>query len=373
MPLGRQAACGPPALVHDATGQYTVTVPNAAPFPAIHGDSGYQVFVQAIGGTANCFDTALSSDAEFTLTSHIHCVTPDGSDVDANFAWYYRADSLEFPQFMTHVRNHGYATANRNGTIQPDESFNAIGPGLVTSSRRGRGRYNVTFGNMNPRDGNYVADPRFNLNNVLVSKTCVGDDTASCARAVCIPFGWDLGTDTQRDTSVEVRCYDRGAASASRARDTSFRVFVGEQSHVSPTMPPGNDHEFLDEWFAWINWAGNNTANVCYDDRYFLHRNQHETPAANRHTEPLSVCKTATGSYDVKLPTLFYTADEMIPFVSARATGGSYCNVQDVCWGFSDGQNCAGNEPRITVKCYDRFGSPANVSFNMSTAYPQWD
>ncbi|HMI87611.1 MAG TPA: hypothetical protein VK550_26175 [Polyangiaceae bacterium] len=373
MPPGRQVACGPPVLAHDAPGRYTVTVSNGAPFPAVPRDSGYQVYVQTVGGAANCFDTGLSSDAAFTLTSNIRCVTPDGSDVDADFSWYYRADSFEYPQYTGHGPNHGYATANGDGTIRDDESFNAIGPGSVTSSRSDQGLYTVTFQYMNPRDGGYVPDPKFNLNNVLVSKTCVDDDTASCARAVCIPYSWNLGTETERDTSVEVRCYDRGGNPAGQARDTNFRLFVGEQAHTSQTMPPGNPHEFLDEWFAWVNWDGNNTANVCYDDRYFLHRNQHETPAANPYTEPLSICKTATGSYDVKMHTLFYTADEMIPIVSSRGAGGAYCNVEDVCWGFSDGQNCAGNEPRITVKCYNRDGSPADVSFNMSSAYPQWD
>jgi hypothetical protein len=373
MPAQRKAACGPPALVRTATGQYTVTVPNAAPFPTVFGDSGYQVYVQTVGGTANCFDTGLSSDGAFTLTSNVRCVTPMGSDVDANFSWYYRADSFEYQQFMGHAPDHGYATVDADGTVRADESFNPIGPGLVTSRRTGAGQYTVTFEYMNPADGAYVSDPRFNLNNVVVSKTCVGDDTLSCARAVCVPYAWTLGTLTERDTNVEVRCYDRGGDPAGQARDTNFRVFVGEETHTSQTMPQGNDHEFLAEWFWWINWDGNNTANSCYDDSYFLHRNQHETPATNPYTEPLSVCKTGTGTYDVKSQTIFYTSDKMIPIVSSRGTGGVYCNVEDVCYGLSDGQNCAGNEPRITVKCYNRDGSPADASFNMSTAYPQWD
>jgi len=371
MPEGRKIACGPPALVHNATGQYTVTMPNGAPFPAIFGDSGYQVYVQTVGGTANCFDTGLSSDAAFTLTSNIRCVTPAGADVDANFSWYYRADSFEHQQFMGHSPDHGYATVDGNGAIRADESFNPIGPGLVTSSRSDTGRYIVTFEYMNPADGAYVTDPRFNLNNVLVAKTCVGDDTPSCARAVCVPYNWTLGTYTERDTMVEVRCYDRGGTLPGGARDTNFRLFVGEESHNSVTMAPGNDHQFLSEWFLWIDWDGTNAANVCYDDRSFLHRNQHETPASNPYTEPLTVCKTGIGSYDVMINTLFYAADGMMVIVSARGAGGVYCNVEDVCWGLSEGQNCVGNEPRITVKCYDRDGSPVDASFNMSTAYPQ--
>jgi hypothetical protein len=373
MPAERQVACGPPLLVHNSTGRYTVTVPNGAPFPTVEGDSGYQVYVQTVGGTANCFDTGLSSDQAFTLTSNIRCVTPTGSDVDANFSWYYRADSFEYPQFMGHSPDHAYATVDRDGAIRADESFNPIAPGLLTSSRNGPGRYRVTFLYLNPADGAYVSDPKFNVNNVLVSKTCVGDDTPSCARAVCVPYTWTVGTYTERDTTVEVRCYDRGGKPAGRARDTNFRVFIGEEAHTSQTMPPGNPHQFLGEWFGWIDWDGTNTANLCYGDGYFLHRNQHETPAANPYTEPLSVCKTATGAYDVMVPDLFYTADKMIPIVSARGTGGVYCNVEDVCWGLSSGANCAGNEPRITVKCYNRDGSPVDASFNMSTAYPQWD
>ena len=373
MPPQRQAPCGRPVLLRTATGRYTVTVPNGAPFPAVFGDSGYQVYVQTVGGTANCFDTDLSSDGAFTLTSNVRCVTPTGDDVDSNFSWYYRADSFEYPQFMRHSPDHGYATVDGNGAIRADESFNPIGPGLVTSTRDAIGRYTVTFEYMNPADGAYVSDPRFNLNNVLSSKTCVGDDTPSCARAVCVPYTWSLGTLTQRDTTVEVRCYDRGGDPAGQARDTNFRVFVGEEAHTSQTMPQGNDHQFLAEWFGWIDWNGSNAANVCYDDSYFLHRNQHETPANNPYTEPLSVCKTGTGSYDVKMLTLFYTADKMIPIVSSRGAGGIYCNVEDVCWGISEGQSCAGNEPRITVKCYNRDGSPVDASFNMSTAYPQWD
>src|SRR5262245_1446071 len=69
MPSGREGACGPPALVRRSTGRYTVTVPNAAPFPTVFGDSGYQVYVQTVGGTANCFDTALSTDGAATLIS----------------------------------------------------------------------------------------------------------------------------------------------------------------------------------------------------------------------------------------------------------------------------------------------------------------
>jgi hypothetical protein len=373
MPAQRQARCGPPALVRTATGRYTITVANGAPFPPVFGDSGYQVYVQTVKGNANCFDAGLSSDAAFTLTSDVRCVTPTGEDIDSDFSWYYRADSFEYPQFMRHAPDHGYATVDGDGAIRPDESFNPIGPGLVTSTRQGIGRYTVTFEYMNPADGAYVTDPRFNLNNVLVSKTCVSDDTESCARAVCIPYTWTLGTLTQRDTTVEVRCYDRGGNPAGQERDTNFRVFIGEEAHTSQTMPQGNDHEFLAEWFGWIDWDGTNTANVCYDGSYFLHRNQHETPAWNPYTEPLSVCKTATGSYDVKSQTLFYTADKMILIVSSRGAGGVYCNVEDVCWGISDGANCAGNEPRITVKCYNRDGSPVDASFNMSTAYPQWD
>jgi hypothetical protein len=373
MPAQRQAACGPPVLARTATGRYTVTVPNGAPFPTIFGDSGYQVYVQTVGGTANCFDTGLSSDAAFTLTSDVRCVTPMGEDVDADFSWYYRADSFDYRQFTGHSLDHGYATVDGNGAIRADESFNPIGPGLVSSTRNDVGRYTVTFEYMNPADGAYVPDARFNLNNVLVSKTCVGDDTLSCNRAVCIPYTWTVGTLTERDTTVEVRCYDRGGDPAGQPRDTNFRMFIGEETHTSQTMPKGNDHEFLAEWFVWIDWDGAITANLCYDGSYFLHRNQHETPAANRHTEPLTVCKTGTGSYDVKMQTLFYTADKMIPIVSARGTGGVYCNVEDICWGISEGQNCAGNEPRITVKCYNRDGSPVDASFNMSTAYPQWD
>jgi hypothetical protein len=373
MPALRQVTCGPPVLVRTATGRYTVTVPNAAPFPTVFGDSGYQVYVQTVGGTANCFDTGLSSDALFTLTSNVRCVTPSGEDIDANFSWYYRADSFEYPQFTWHSRDHGYATVDGDGAIRADESFNPIGPGLVTSRRNGIGQYTVTFEYMNPADGAYVADPRFNLNNVVVSKTCVGDDTASCGRAVCVPYTWTLGTLTERDTSVEVRCYDRGGDPGGGYLDTNFRVFIGEEAHNSETMPIGNDHQFLAEWFAWIDWNGANTANVCYDDSYFLHRNQHETPASNPYTEPLRVCKPGTGTYDVMIDTLFYNADKMMPIVSAREVGGVYCNVEDVCWGHSDGLNCVGNEPRMTVKCYNRDGSPADASFNMSTAYPQWD
>jgi hypothetical protein len=373
MPPGREGACGPPVLVHRSTGRYTVTVPNGAPFPTVFGDSGYQVYVQTVGGTANCFDTALSTDGASTLISDIRCVTPAGSDVDANFSWYYRADSFEYPQFMGHSPDHGYATVDAGGAVRADESFNPIGPGLVESSRVAPGLYTVTFQYMNPADGAYVVDAKFNLNNVLVSKTCVGDDTESCGRAVCVPYTWTVGTYTNRDTTVEVRCYDRGGSPAGEARDTNFRVFVGEEAHTSQTMPPGNPNEFLGEWFGWIDWDGTNAANVCYDDSYFRHRNQHETPAANPYTEALSVCKTATGSYDVKSQTLFYAADKLIPIVSARAVGGVYCNVEDVCWGISEGPNCAGNEPRITVKCYDRNGAPVDASFNMSAAYPQWD
>lgn len=373
MPEGRQTACGPPILVHHSTGRYSITVANAEPFPTVFGDSGYQVYVQTVGGSANCFDTGLSSDAAATLTSNIHCVTPAGADVDANFSWFYRADSFVYPQSMRHSLDHGYATVDADGTSRAEESFNPIGPGLVTSVRNATGRYNVTFEYMNPADGAYVSDPKFNLNNVLVAKTCVDDDTPSCSRAVCIPYNWTLGSLTERDTTVEVRCYDRGGSPAGAERDTNFRVFVGEEAHTSQTMPQGNPHQFLAEWFGWINWDGANTANTCYDDRYFLHRNQHEIPASTPYTEPLAVCKTATGTYDVKMQTLFYTADKMMPIVSARAAGGVYCNVEDVCWGFSDGLNCVGNEPRITVKCFDRDGAPVDASFNMSTAYPQWD
>jgi len=353
MPAGRQVACGLPALVKNSTGNYTVTVANAAPFPTSVVDSGYQVYVQTVGGTANCFDTGLSSDAAFKLTSNIRCVTPSGSDVD-------------HPQTIFHSQDHGYATVDGTGAIRANESFNPIAPGFITSSRLATGRYTVAFGYMNPQDGNYLPDPDFNVNNVIASKTCVGDNTSACRRAVCIPYAWTLGTATIRDTTVEVRCYDRNDG---QARDTNFRVFVGEEAHTSQAASDG-DHAYLGEQFGWISWPGNNTTNMCYAAGSFRYRHQHEGPADNPYTLPVSVCKPSTGIYDVFFTNLFYTEDKTIPIVSSRGTGGVFCNVESIDCG---GVDCTGaTDPRITVKCYNRSGSPINTAFNMSMAYPQW-
>lgn len=372
MPTSRKFECGQPVVTKTATGRYSVKVWNAMPFPTIANDSGYQVFVQTIGGKAHCFEESTTWEVQppYELTSKVRCVAPSSNsgtntDVDAQFAWSYRADSGDYPQSQPYNSNHAYARiTGATGATVPDQTFDAAhfdGAGIV-GARTATGRYRVTFKKLNVIDTRIIDGY---LNNVIVQKTCSADSNASCRRSVCIPYSWvpaGIG-----DSTVDVRCYGPDG----NPRDTDFRVFIGDETHNSQVMGDwdSSDENFgFGARFAWVN-SPNATANVCLEGEDITFRSQHETPWNDFPSLWLNVCKTTTGRYTVNFDPANkpYHADDLIPVVSGRATGGGYCNVERVeC----DAGNCGGSgEPYMEVRCYTRSGSALNAAFNASMFY----
>jgi hypothetical protein len=376
MPSGRQFACRTPQYTRTATGRYTITVDNAAPMPTSSVDDGYLIFVQAVGSSAHCFEasTTWTGGPWFRLTSNIRCVAPSGSssvnnDVDTDFAWMYRTDNADFPQNQPWYRNNfAYARINRSsGSPEPSQTFNILMDNEVIGTRTSTGRYTVVFRYLNPLHGS--AAPESGINNIIVQKTCSADTSASCRRAVCIPYGWTPGTFSIDDTTVNVRCYGPDG----NPRDTDFRVFAGDETVSSQCLGSwdGGGIDMGMGWhFAWFNFA-HSTSNICYPESQFLFRGQHETPFANYPTLPgQQVCKTGAGAYAVSLGALApYHADDPIPFVSGRATGGGYCNpFQFEC----NSGNCdpGGGQPsRLMIRCYDRTGALSSTGWNMAMIY----
>jgi hypothetical protein len=369
MPSGRQTACGQPQLMPLSTGRWQITVANAGPFPTSLGNSGYGVFVSTVGGNAHCFEEALSVSSSHQLSSTIRCVSPStGSNVDSKWAWYYRADSLDYPQQGGNYwsNNFAYARINANGTVQQSQSLNnmAMRTNDVLVTRNSVGNYTVTFKDLNPADGGL--DPTFSPYNVVVQKTCLNDSTSGssssgCYRAVCIPYTWDAGDFDTWDTTVNVRCYGQNGS----LRDTGFRLFFGDEAFNSQEGVDGGMH------FGWANWSLSASAPGCYTSPIVIFQNQHQVqiyPSGGA-----ELCRESTGQYRVDFPDLQpYAIDDFTPIVSSRATGGTYCNAESVACA-ADRSTCGlVNGPpstRVRIKCYNRFGNVTNAQWNMNMVY----
>lgn len=375
MPFDRQSYCGVPQLQKTATGRYTLTVSNAAPFPSM-GDTGYQVFVQAVGSTAHCFEegTTWTSSGSYTLTSKIRCVAPSSNsntntDTDSDWAWSYRADSLQYPQQQQYLQNFAYARVNGNGSTVGNQTFNPGSSHVVSATRASTGKYSVVFEDLYTHGFDPVDYPDVGfLNNIVVQKTCDIDTAASCRRSVCIASTWTPGhffpdtTSNLYKTTVEVSCYGPDG----QLRDTNFRVFAGEESHVSAQ---GYSEQYSSGWqYGWMNYVSG-TSNVCHDPSDYVFRAQHEGATDGVYNEDMELCKTATGRYTINLlePLGPYHTDDLIPVLTSRATGGTYCNASAIV---CSGGNCSGTGPdSLRVRCYDRTGASVNASWNMSMFY----
>jgi hypothetical protein len=370
MPADRQSLCGMPVLAELGTGRYVVSVTNGAPFPTIDEDSGFLAFVSAIGSNARCFeeDTAASG---MTLESVVHCVDPaTGDDVDSEFSWAYRADSLDYPQEPAYTPTAAYARVEPDGTLVPEESFNPLDlhdDDVRVEKGDGAGRYTVTFLDMNPLEASL--EPTLTPYNVIVQRTCVGDTAGGaepdgCFRAVCAPSAWTPGDFETRDTSIDVRCFSPDGT----PRDTGFRVFFGDEGFNSQGNSDGGNR------YGWVDWSIAPDAEGCHTAPEVMSNSQHETPPSYFPGFDVQTCRTAVGTYDVNFEEeiSFYSADGPNPFVSTRETDGRYCNIGSVFCTETNG-SCGipgtSPNPRITVTCFDSAGNPADSRFTMNMTY----
>jgi hypothetical protein len=371
MPPGRDTECGKPERSVLGTGQYLVSLENAAPFPAIEHDSGYAVFVTTVGSNAHCFEESTTFTGDRT-DSLVRCVAPEsGNDVDAEFSWSYRVDSLDYPQQGDYSPNFAYARVSKDGTLSLEESLNPVdlyAESVLVQKNGGEGNYTVTFRGLNPLDGSL--DPVHAPYNVLVQKTCAGDTTGGasaegCFRAVCVPESWTPGDFTTWDTSVNVRCF----AQDGTPRDTGFRVFFGSEGHTSQRAFDGGYR------FGWIDWDADPSTAGCPEPPEVVGRSEHETPPAHYPGEPVQACRSAVGVYEANFlggDIVPYSIDGMTPVVSSRGSQGAYCNAQTLECG-QDFPICAldGAPPttRITVACFDAMGRPADAAWNLNMTY----
>lgn len=370
MPWERQyEVCESPVITRTATGRYTVTAKYAQPLTD-NTDAGYQVLVQAIGTNAHCYEesTTWLTSGERTLTSKIRCVAPsanasDAVDMDSEWAWSYRSDALSYPQGTAYANNFAYTRVNKDGALVANQTFNPNTDHAVTSEKLATGRYRVVFRNLYTHSydlGNF-ADPGY-LHNVVVQKTCHGDSVTSCRRSVCIPYSWVPGhffptpTGNIYDSTLEVRCYGPDGS----LRDTNFRAFAGEESQVS--QGSYSDSVSGGWHYGWINYVSQ-TSSICHDPSAFVHRSQHESALDGEENETMELCKTSTGRYMVTpLGNAVYHDDDLIPVLSSKGTGGTYCNVHQI-----DRHPTALDV--LTVRCYNRSGAAVNASWNLSFFY----
>jgi hypothetical protein len=369
MPADRREPCGYPTLTSPGPGQYTITGDNLAPFPVTPEDSGWALFVTTIGGNAHCFETGTTISG-VALTSEVRCVDPaSGEDIESDFAWSYRADSLEHPQTENYAPSFAYARALKDGTLVPEESLNPLDlrDDDVLVERNGPGSYTVVFRDLNPLEGSLL--PALSPYNVLVQKTC-SDDTnggaeqAGCYRAVCNPESWTPGDFTTYDTSVEVRCFSADGA----PRDTGFRVWFGDDGFTSQRGWNGPMR------FAWTNLTSDVAADACRSSPELPGTSQHETPETHYPGLPVEACRAGPGAYDVNFVEQItpYSIDAIAPVVSSLAPDGTYCNVGRVDCGLHQ-QTCARPDApenaRVTVACFDSSGNPADSPWTMNMTY----
>jgi len=369
MPAGRQDRCGPPLLTTLAPGRYQVSMANAAPFPTIEDDSGSLVFATAIGSSAQCFEESVTV-TDTTLDSVFRCVDPTGADVETDFSWSFRADSLDHPQYAEYSPNFAYARVAKDGTLVAPESFNPIGlraDDVLALKNAGAGDYTVVFKDLNPLDASL--EPLLSPYNVVVQKTCLDDATGGaepdgCYRTVCAPVSWTPGDFTTWDTTIDVRC----VAADGSPRDTSFRVFFGDEAYNSQGDYLGGVHH------GWANWPFPPSETGCHVLPEFPSNSQHESPVVFP-GYGVEGCREAVGTYHVNFlePSLSpYSVDGANFVVSSRSTDGTHCNVgQLIC---PQGHGACGipnTSPttRVVVTCFDPSGEPADAQWTMNMAY----
>lgn len=369
MPPGRQEPCGFPNGASLGPGQYAITGENLAPFPAGAEDSGWAVFVMTIGGNAHCFETSTTFEGTL-LRAFIRCVSPEsGADVESDFAWSYRADSLAYPQLGSYSPNFAYARAAKDGSLVPEESMNPIDirDDDVSVRRNAAGEYTVTFRDLNPLDGSL--EPTLSPYNVVVQKTCIDDEeggaeSAGCFRAVCGASAWTPGDFTTYDTTIDVSC----RAADGTPRDTGFRVLFGDQGFTSQAGWEGGFR------FAWANWTSDPATPGCRSYPELAGTSQHETPISYFPGIPVEACRSAVGSYDVNFSDYItpYSIDAIAPVVSTLASDGSYCNVDRVECGATQ-EICAlpdaPQNARISVACFDPSGVPVDAPWALNMTY----
>jgi hypothetical protein len=369
MPVGRQSPCEFPTLTTLGPGHYDIAGENLAPFPVSQGDSGWALFVSTIGGNAHCFETATTFTGT-ALHSTVRCVSPvSGEDVESDFAWSYRADSLEYPQHGDYSPNYAYARVQSDGSLVADQSLNPLDlrDDDIHVERNATGDYTVTFVDLNPLDASL--DPAFSPYNVLVQKTCSGDenggaDSRGCYRAVCRPEAWTPGNFTIYDTTVQVRC----SAADGTPRDTGFRVWFGDEGFTSQGGWEGGMR------YGWTNFTSEISAPGCRTSPELVGTSQHETPNTHFEGLPVEVCRSALGAYDVNFVEQItpYSIDAVAPVVSSTAPDGTYCNVGRVDCGAHQ-QLCARPDApefaRVTVACFDSSGNPADSPWTLNMTY----
>ncbi len=368
MPDGRQAPCGFPTLETLGPGYYAISGENLAPFPTGTEDSGWAMFVMTIGGNAHCFEASTAFEGT-TLRATVRCVSPEsGDDVESDFAWSYRADSLEYPQLGGYAPNFAYARVAKDGALVPEQSMNPVDlrDDDVSARKNGAGDYTVTFRDLNPLDGSL--EPTLSPYNVIVQKTCSGDedggaDADGCYRAVCSASSWTPGDFTTYDTTIEVSC----RAADGTPRDTGFRVLFGDQGFTSQSSWEGGFR------FAWAHWNEPSMPG-CLATPDLPGNSQHETPASYFPGLPFEACRTAVGAYEVNLSEYItpYAIDAVAPLVSTFATDGSYCNVERVECGATQEVCALPDSPqnaRISVACYDPSGAAADAPWALNMTY----
>ncbi len=358
------------SLQHPATGVYRITVENGAPLPSNPSsplDTGWTLFVSAVGSNARCAETSTSwtigsptTWPNYFLNSTITCVNPSGTNVDSDFDWLYRTDSGNYPQTGIYPLDFAYARVNRGSGNQvvASETFTPYNS-TVTSAHLSTGQFRVTWSNMNLANASGFVDQTTGMNNVVVQRTCVNDSSADCKRAVCIPSSWSYGTTVGSSTTVDVGCY-LGTSPV----DVDFRVFIGNQA--LNTQMNGWADGFH---YGWASPSGFGPNLTCKETTEFPHRNQHETAATNFPTLPLRTCRTGTGSYIVDFDSHggFYSWDQVSAFTTSR-TVGAYCNVSEILCG---GVQCSKPpSPYVGIQCFDSAaGTPKNAIWNMSMVY----
>jgi hypothetical protein len=361
MPAGRQSFCSVQPITRLAAGSYEIRVTNGAPLPSSE-DSGYAVFVTTVGSNAQCSETSTSWSSN-NLVSRVTCVTPSGSNVDANFSWFYRTDAREYPQAQAHALNFAYARVNRGNPAQTvgSQTFYPMvgvsGATAPTSQKLATGQYRVTFPKMNPADSFGHIESTTGVNNVIVQRTCSNDSSSTCKRAVCIPASWSAGSNANSNSTVDVHCYQ-----GSTLVDVDFRVFMGNEAHSSqdPTWLAG-------QHYGWAN-APFFGGNVCRETNEFKHRNQHESPMEYWPTLPLTACKTGTGAFTVPFAQHgFYHVDAASVVISSRTASGVYCNAGTITCG--DANCLIPPDPAVTIRCYNSSGVLTNAWWNLSVAY----
>jgi hypothetical protein len=369
MPSDRAEYCEPPVLTSLATGRYLVSVPNGAPFPAGDDETGFLSFVTAFRGNAQCFEEGTMASGT-TLESNVRCVDPTGSDVDSEFSWSYRADSLEYPQGVAHRPNFAYARVEPSGALVAAESFNPLDlhdDDIVVTKNSGAGDYTIVFRDLNPLDG--ALNPLLAPYNVVVQKTCAGDGTGGdaddgCYRTVCVPSSWTPGDFETWDTSVNVRCFDASGA----PRDTGFRVFFGDEGHNSQGSWEGGLH------YAWANWSLDPSEPGCHRPPEILSNGQHESPLAFP-GKPIEACRESTGSYQVNYVDeshSAYSVDGPSFAVASRAEDGTHCNVSSFTCpenGGACGIENTSPTTRVVVTCFAPNGDPADARWTMNLTY----